>query len=492
MLIERAHYAEHPEEYQYDMFGLHWSKQKEMFISPFENKTTLIRSCNGIGKTEVIAEIALGVLDIYRPDCKVILTAETYESVKNMLWTRIWRLYKKVEHRFSFAKGNLADYFPDRENFPEWYALGLSPRIEATGEDGQAPAFQGHHSKRTVFIADESIIIDPAIIAAIEGTLLDGRSSVVYVYNPTTVESEMHKMEQEIERGDRKGNIITISAYDLFESEEYKSNPEHFDKLTNPEAVQDMIDTYGKNSPIVRARIFGEWPDQDVNAAIDLQSIYNARDRLDDLEIGVITEIVYSWDVAGEGDDSNVLGRLTVGEKGMRYEQIKRWSAEHKESLNIVIAILLETVAPIVTLVVDTIGEGSHVPSMARDRLKGVRIVSFKAGEVSEGVPEMKEVKLLNKISEGWFRAHLLLEGKINRGRWLPIAIELNKALENQLSSRKKYHKMKNKEPLVWFIEPKEDWKKRNKGKSPDEADAFIMAVFGYFNKGRGLGAGLV
>ena len=490
MLIEHAGYKAQPSKYL-DLFGISWHKQREIIESVFNFKETLVKSCNGVGKTYAAAVAILAFLDLYRPNAKVITTSKSFDAVKFMLWTRVRELYKFVADRFDYADINQTDFQPNKKEHPDWFAVGYNPRIE--GEE--ATAFQGHHADHVLFVIDEAITTPSAIWKAIEGSMMSPGARLLAIYNPTTPDGEVYGMEKEIERKgeNSKSNIIHISAFDLFESEEYKAYPDRFEGLTSPEGVKDLIERYGETHPVVMARVFGEYPSQDENAAIDLQAIYNARDRLDDLELGPITEIVYSWDVAGEGADSNVLGRLIVGEKGMRYEQIKRWTAEHDESLDIVIGeILLGTKAPVTTFIVDTIGEGSHVPSMARDRLKGVRIVSFKAGETSEGVPEMKEVKLLNKISEGWYRAHLLLEGKIARGRWLPIAIELNSALEHQLSSRKKYHKMKNKEPLVWFIEPKDDWKKRNKNKSPDEADAFIMAIYGYFNKGRGLGAGLV
>ncbi|MCH7490030.1 MAG: hypothetical protein IID05_04970 [Gemmatimonadetes bacterium] len=52
-----------------------------MFVSPFYNKITLVRSCNGVGKTEIIAEMALGWLDMFRSDCKVILSMDTRENM---------------------------------------------------------------------------------------------------------------------------------------------------------------------------------------------------------------------------------------------------------------------------------------------------------------------------------------------------------------------------------------------------------------------------
>ena len=55
--IDRVRYMEHPEEYL-DLFGhVPWSKQKEIIRSVRDNKITLVRSCNDVGKTHVVGQI---------------------------------------------------------------------------------------------------------------------------------------------------------------------------------------------------------------------------------------------------------------------------------------------------------------------------------------------------------------------------------------------------------------------------------------------------
>ena len=64
---------------------------------------------------------------------------------------------------------------------------------------------------------------------------------------------------------------------------------------------------------------------------------------------------------------------------------------------------------------------------------------------------------------------------------WPICMIEPNKDLEHELKDRKYFYQKKGKEPLVYYIEPKDEYKKRNRNRSPDHADAFLMALFGYF-----------
>ena len=62
----------------------------------------------------------------------------------------------------------------------------------------------------------------------------------------------------------------------------------------------------------------------------------------------------------------------------------------------------------------------------------------------------------------------------------MPLACDLDTETMGQLTSRIRNWKAKHNEPLVWFIESKADYKMRAGGKSPDEADAFIMACYAY------------
>ena len=146
--IDRETYQEYPEKYL-ELFGhVPWSKQKDIIKSVRDNKITLVRSCNDVGKTHVVGQIFWWWMDVYRPygkstKTKVITSAKSFDSLKFMLWTRIREMYKHVAGRFGHAQINLTDYQPDPNEFPEWFGVGYNPRIE--GEE--ATAFQGHHGE---------------------------------------------------------------------------------------------------------------------------------------------------------------------------------------------------------------------------------------------------------------------------------------------------------------------------------------------------------
>ena len=245
------------------------------------------------------------------------------------------------------------------------------------------------------------------------------------------------------------------------------------------------------------SRVLGEYPLQDSDAAIKIDDLRAMRER--EIDLGQIEKILYSWDVAGDGVDSNQLGILLVGKKGYYYEELENWSkGTHPESMKRVYNIIKEhmeeadeefqdelkrkpqsedLLLPEFYLIADAVGEGSHVPSFMSEWLPGLNVISFKGGMKARKIRERKQTELANKNSEAWYRAHLLVENKISS--WLPIGAKISDQCFHELSTRLSEWKMKASEPLVYFIEPKDKFKERNRNKSPDRADTFIMAVYG-------------
>lgn len=524
--VEQSMYLDDPVSYL-DLFPFKpWAKEKEMFKELFtgEKKILLVRSCNNVGKTHTAAQAIIAWLDIYRYDAKVISTAKNFDAVRFMLWTRVRSMYKHVAHRFNNAPMNQTDFMPDPDpidGHPEWIAVGYNPKIEGT----EATAFQGHHAKHILFVVDEAITTPAAIWKAIEGSLLSDGAKVLAIYNPTTTEgSEVYHMEK-----DKRGKLITISCWDLFNSPEYQEDPSHYSMLVTEQGARELIETYGRDHPIVKARLDGEWVDNSEDMAVkgsDLErsGAQHFRWNKEQPHEGVLTKLLFGWDVAGEGSDDNALylyeqwdlddKEWKDGHDGKRKrvlvgKNIRLWhGGNHADSLSYVYEFILQEILRVnkmnseyvgknkqlwseganvqCTLSVDSIGEGSHVPSMIRkwDTEGNIGTIAFKAGEKAKKITEHKEIEILNKISEAWYRMGLITAGRISG--WPEIWMKGDKNLFSELRSRKRYFGMKNKEPLVYYVEPKSEWRERNRGNSPDTADAALMALYGYFHGATG------
>ena len=273
-----------------------------------------------------------------------------------------------------------------------------------------------------------------------------------------------------------------------------------------------------------KARLFGEWADQDDEAAISKQALKKAFERYKDTDYnyGVVYKIIYGWDIAGDGVDDNVLYRILYADYEDYYknphkyekmlhkkmmlfcERMESWQGTHADSLQRVYKRVHDDIREFseyndefyddydlhdtdkveltAIMVPDAIGEGSHVYSLfeAWDVDNNLlEVFPFKGGEKAERVEERKEVAISNKISEAWYRTSLCLTELIPD--FPQLVIEYNTALEEELTMRKYEFVMSKKEPMVWQVEPKKEFKKRNRNKSPDHADALIMGIFGYF-----------
>jgi len=509
---EKTKYLSDPIQYVTDHFGIPWSKQKEIIEAVFfsDKKIVLVRSCNDVGKTWVLAAIHWTWLDLYRPNARIVTTATNYGAVKTMQWTAIRDHYIKVRKRFDNAPINLTEFTPYPDHFPKYLSVGLSPKIEGAQDDpnAKATAFQGHHSLHTLFIIDEAMSTPPSVMGAVEGSILDKGAKALIVFNPTSNVGTV----VELEKNDKRVKLITISAYDLFDSPEYKEHPEAYIELVDPQAAQDLIDTYGKDEAIVMARILGEYPKQDKSAAINYHDVMRCKDRAGDEkydQLEKIYKIVYSWDVAGQGADTNILGRLESGkiretiinkdkkeivkiQSVNKYSELKQWNAQHNESMKIVYHIIADNIdlwkkkvkdakgeleMPLFYLVNDAVGEGSHVQSIFQEWFEDdLTCVPFKGGGSAEMIVERDLLDLLNKNAEAWYRTKLLIEEGIPD--WGLLVLDIDTKCVAELTSRKCGLKAKFGEPMVWFIEPKEEYKLRAGGKSPDKADALIMGVW--------------
>jgi hypothetical protein len=62
-----------------------WEKQEEVIRSVFENARTTVRSCHGVGKTFIAADVAEAFFHAY-DDAIVITTAPTQRQVSKILW----------------------------------------------------------------------------------------------------------------------------------------------------------------------------------------------------------------------------------------------------------------------------------------------------------------------------------------------------------------------------------------------------------------------
>ena len=70
-----------------------------------------------------------------------------------------------------------------------------------------------------------------------------------------------------------------------------------------------------------------------------------------------------------------------------------------------------------------------------------------------------------------------------------PLICDMDDKTSTELTTRKYTHGKVRKQPQVWSIEPKDDYKDRKRNKSPDHADTFVMMVWMLAHKPRSVHA---
>ena len=119
VLKAQEFWRQNPEICSRTFFGSRlWDKQIEVMHSVRDNKKTVVKSGNTVGKSHIAAEIAIDYLLSYYPS-KVITTAPTWNQVENILWKEIASLFHKSQVPIGGQLNQTELKFND-----EWFAMG--------------------------------------------------------------------------------------------------------------------------------------------------------------------------------------------------------------------------------------------------------------------------------------------------------------------------------------------------------------------------------
>jgi hypothetical protein len=279
-----------------------WSKQKEICRAVATHGNVAVKGCHASGKTYDAAGLALWWLMRYDRGI-VVQISPTMRQVKTF-WNEIAIAARESEIRFPDVDTAKLSLSRDR------YAIGVSST--------RGVNVQGFHGDNVLIITDESPGIEEEIWDAIEGIMAGGDVSLLRLGNPTVPSGEFHNCFHR-ERKRVKG--ITISAFDSpnFEGISYDglmSMPDaeldtySIKYLTRRRWAHDFIQKWGREHPKVRARVFGEFPEQATNAVFPLAWIERAALPYEPEELDKLpdrAEIRWGLDVAGPGDDHTAL-----------------------------------------------------------------------------------------------------------------------------------------------------------------------------------------
>jgi len=415
-----------------------WSAQREMAESVRDNARTTIKSGNTVGKTRMAAAVVLWWLSAWE-DSIAITTASEARQVKGQLWGEIHDLYQRA-----IVPVGGRPLTTSIEMGPRWFAQGFTAR--------EQEGFQGWHSSsgRILFVIDEAPAVGQRFWEAIEGSMGSPDARWLAMGNPTSAEGAFFESFRS-----PLWNGITISCYD---TPNVKKGRMVIPGLVSPTWPDERKKEWGEDSPLYKARVLGEFPEQTLDTLMPLAWVEKAIGA----EVSEDGEAVVGVDVARFGQDRTVIttrrGERVIGIEAFHgmdtMETVGRAGAQARA--NKARIVIDET----------TLGGGPY------DRLRelGFEVIGVTFGSNADDVAQFKGIE-----SQLWWglreRFENTAKGKPGPKISIPNDIELIAELTNR--------KYKFTSTSQIRIEPKDDpqYKKRVK-RSPDKADSLALAFY--------------
>ncbi|MER6235945.1 hypothetical protein ABT185_07695 [Streptomyces clavifer] len=429
-----------------------WSKQREILAAVRDYRKTAVRSGHGVGKSWTAALVACWWLDTHPPgEAFVVSTAPTFSQVRAILWR-----YIRKHHR----TGQLAG----RVNQTEWLIddelVGYGRKPADTDEDG----FQGIHARFVLVILDEACGIPEQLWVAADALATGPDCRILAIGNPDNPASHFRK----VCTPGSGWHQMSISAFDSPNLTGEDVPADMAAALVSREWVEEKATEWGVDNPIYRAKVLGEFSTDAANQVVRQSDVANCRaatdrrpkaEELGPVELGV--------DVGGGGDETVIRER-----RGRRAG--REWSA-HTDRPEVIAPLILRAIKETgaTAVKVDSIGIGFGVIGELRNAATRGEHSAHIIG-VNVGSAASEPDKFLNLRAEIWWS---LGRGLSESQGWdLAMMDNADTTVAQLLEPR-------------WDTDPKgrirvekKDEIRKRLGRSPDNADALLLA---YYSAGR-------
>ena len=386
------------------------------------------------------------------PFPRIVATAPTKQQLHDVLWSEISKWMSKSPLLSMLLKWTKT-YIYMIGNEKRWFAVART----ATKPENM----QGFHEDNMLFIVDEASGVADPIMEAILGTLSGSNNKLLMCGNPTRTSGTFF----DAFNADRAlYKCHTVSSADS--------------PRTNKINIESLIRKYGRESNVVRVRVFGEFPKQedDVFIGISLAEQGCMVELLEDLPI---KNISFGVDVARYGSDEtvialNVRGKITLPVT-FRGKSLMTTVGKIVQLYRQVIADYPEYSGKIVVNI-DDCGLGGGVTDrleeiVQEEKLNRMVIVPVNAaGKVPDDVIGDGRIKASDLYDNITTYLWAIVKAKLENNM---ICFVNDDELIAQLSCRK-YH-LTSRGKII--LESKEEMKKRGID-SPDRADAVTLSCF--------------
>jgi hypothetical protein len=282
-------YEDDIEAWAWDILGeRYWSKQREIIQSFQTNRRTAVKSANGTGKSRMVGSlICHWVTTCEHPgDNLALVTGPALKTVRDVVWDYLNKYYGIAMARDAHWPGTIFSSLQDlswrQSSVGKKEAINMVLGLKPGDGSDIVGAFQGRRGRvRTAVFMDEAGSLHPDIFVGAEAVTTGPSSRILAIGNPDNGRgSHFFKIYNEPDAA-KHWKHFTIRADELptFTGEIVYDDPEKQRAMLNsgmptPEWVDDKRTMWGEGSARWKAKVEGEFPDEDDNtlfsqAAID-------------------------------------------------------------------------------------------------------------------------------------------------------------------------------------------------------------------------------
>lgn len=231
--------------------------QKQIFHSVVNHQRTTVRSGHGLGKSYVSADICLWFLYNFYPSI-VITTSSSWRQVEKILWAEIREHHMRAKFPL---EGRVLE--TEIKISPKWYAIGFA--------SDKKDNFMGFHEANVLVVVDEPSGVEDEIFESIEGILTNENARLLLIGNPIRdIGYFANSFKSPI------FNKLHISCYD---SPNVLQKKIIYPGLVTEKWIKEREIEWGKDSPIFKARVLGEFPKETDDTLIPLSWVENSIQR---------------------------------------------------------------------------------------------------------------------------------------------------------------------------------------------------------------------
>lgn len=432
-------YEKDPVRWAHDKGIFLYSKQNDILVSLVIDDTA-VHSCHTSGKSFDAAVAVAWWLDSHPPGTAFVVTsAPTGDQVKAILWREIGRIHKLYD-------------LPGRVNLTEWYIGGELVAFGRKPNDYEPTAFHGIHAIHVLVVLDEGSGIPKALMDAASTLTSNDGSRTLIIGNPDDPSSHFAKLC----KPGSGWRVIHISAQDTPNFTGEPVPPEVAAAMLSKSWVEKKKLEWGEDSALYISKVLGLFPKDSEFGIIPASAIAKCR-RLE-LEEGPVELGV---DVGAGGDQSVIRER-----KGMVAGEV--WRSRHGDPEKLqdeIISAILQTQATKVKI--DSNGIGWGICGWVRKELRtaGVECAVLPVN-VGEGSQFPK--RYVNLRAEMWWE----IGRELSRHELWDL-----RAIDDECAVELETPKYLIKTGGRIQVEDKDEVKKRL-GRSPDDADALLLAFY--------------